>query len=79
MTLIDQNFFCRKLADVYVNDAFGTAHRAHSSMLGEGYERRAAGFLMKKELDYFAKALCKPERPFLAILGGAKVFFCQLY
>ena len=40
---------------------------------------RAAGFLMKKELDYFAKALCKPERPFLAILGGAKVFFCQLY
>jgi phosphoglycerate kinase len=63
----------RKLADVYVNDAFGTAHRAHSSMLGEGYERRAAGFLMKKELDYFARALCKPERPFLAILGGAKV------
>ena len=36
---------------------------------------RAAGFLMKKELDYFARALCKPERPFLAILGGAKVFF----
>eukprot|EP00088_Acartia_fossae_P055764 TRINITY_DN647_c0_g1_i4.p1 TRINITY_DN647_c0_g1~~TRINITY_DN647_c0_g1_i4.p1 ORF type:complete len:430 (-),score=154.19 TRINITY_DN647_c0_g1_i4:125-1375(-) len=63
----------RKLADVYVNDAFGTAHRAHSSMVGEGFDRRAAGFLLKKELDYFAKALCNPERPFLAILGGAKV------
>lgn len=63
----------RKLADVYVNDAFGTAHRAHSSMMGEGYEKRAAGFLLKKELQYFAKALCNPERPFLAILGGAKV------
>lgn len=63
----------RKLADVYVNDAFGTAHRAHSSMLGEGFEKRAAGFLLKKELQYFAKALDNPERPFLAILGGAKV------
>jgi phosphoglycerate kinase len=61
------------LGDVYVNDAFGTAHRAHSSMLGEGYEKRAAGFLMKKELTYFSKALDNPERPFLAILGGAKV------
>lgn len=63
----------RKLADVYVNDAFGTAHRAHSSMMGEGFEKRAAGFLLEKELKYFAKALCNPERPFLAILGGAKV------
>lgn len=63
----------RKLADVYVNDAFGTAHRAHSSMLGEGFEQRAAGFLMAKELTYFEKAICNPERPFLAILGGAKV------
>ncbi|CAG9861832.1 unnamed protein product [Phyllotreta striolata] len=63
----------RKLGDVYVNDAFGTAHRAHSSMLGEGFEQRASGFLMKKELQYFAKALDNPERPFLAILGGAKV------
>jgi len=63
----------RKLADVYVNDAFGTAHRAHSSMMGEGFDRRAAGFLLKKELEYFAKALCEPARPFLAILGGAKV------
>jgi phosphoglycerate kinase len=56
-----------------VNDAFGTAHRAHSSMLGEGFEVRAAGFLLKKELDYFARALESPERPLLAILGGAKV------
>ena len=42
-------------------------------MLGEGYETRASGFLLKKELEYFAKALDNPERPFLAILGGAKV------
>lgn len=51
-----------KLGDIYVNDAFGTAHRAHSSMLGEGFEKRAAGFLLKKELQYFAKALDNPER-----------------
>ncbi|MCL4130090.1 UNVERIFIED_CONTAM: hypothetical protein GTU68_040215, partial [Idotea baltica] len=63
----------RKLGDVYVNDAFGTAHRAHSSMLGEGYDQRASGFLLKKELTYFAKALENTENPFLAILGGAKV------
>jgi len=63
----------RKLGDVYVNDAFGTAHRAHSSMLGEGYQQRAAGFLLNKELTYFSKALDNPEHPFLAILGGAKV------
>ncbi|CAG9798273.1 unnamed protein product [Chironomus riparius] len=62
-----------KLGDVYVNDAFGTAHRAHSSMMGEGFEKRAAGLLMNKELTYFAKALDNPARPFLAILGGAKV------
>ncbi|KAJ7408449.1 Angiomotin [Willisornis vidua] len=62
-----------KLGDVYVNDAFGTAHRAHSSMVGVNLPQKAAGFLMKKELDYFAKALESPERPFLAILGGAKV------
>ncbi|KAM8954208.1 phosphoglycerate kinase [Pelodytes ibericus] len=62
-----------KLGDIYVNDAFGTAHRAHSSMVGVNLPQRAAGFLMKKELDYFAKALENPERPFLAILGGAKV------
>ncbi|XP_025412047.1 phosphoglycerate kinase [Sipha flava] len=63
----------KKLGDVYVNDAFGTAHRAHSSMMGDGFEKRAAGFLLNKELTYFAKALDNPERPFLAILGGAKV------
>ncbi|CCA69675.1 probable PGK1-phosphoglycerate kinase [Serendipita indica DSM 11827] len=61
------------LGDVYVNDAFGTAHRAHSSMVGVQLPQRAAGFLMKKELEYFAKVLENPERPFLAILGGAKV------
>ncbi|XP_012252014.1 phosphoglycerate kinase [Athalia rosae] len=63
----------RKLGDVYVNDAFGTAHRAHSSMLGEGFDVRASGFTLKKELQYFAKALDNPDRPLLAILGGAKV------
>ncbi|KAG8806469.1 phosphoglycerate kinase [Serendipita sp. 401] len=61
------------LGDVYINDAFGTAHRAHSSMVGVQLPQRAAGFLMKKELEYFAKVLENPERPFLAILGGAKV------
>ena len=61
------------LGDVYVNDAFGTAHRAHSSMVGVDLPQKAAGFLMKKELDYFAQALEDPKRPFLAILGGAKV------
>ena len=59
-----------KLGDVYVNDAFGTAHRAHSSMVGVNLPQKAGGFLMKKELNYFAKALESPERPFLAILGG---------
>ncbi|XP_002066592.3 phosphoglycerate kinase [Drosophila willistoni] len=62
-----------QLGEIYVNDAFGTAHRAHSSMLGEGYEIRAAGFLLDKELEYFAKALHNPAKPFLAILGGAKI------
>lgn len=61
------------LADLYINDAFGTAHRAHSSMVGFELEQRAAGFLMAKELEYFSKALENPVRPFLAILGGAKV------
>lgn len=63
----------RKLADVYCNDAFGTAHRGHSSMLGEGYPVKCAGFLMLAELNAFAKVLDTPQRPVLAILGGAKV------
>merc|ERR1711907_272951 len=62
-----------KLGDIYINDAFGTAHRAHSSMLGEGIATRAAGLLVAKELDAFAKILDTPEKPVLAILGGAKV------
>ncbi|WFD00035.1 phosphoglycerate kinase [Malassezia yamatoensis] len=62
-----------KLGDVYVNDAFGTAHRAHSSVVGVELPERAAGLLVKKELEFFSKALEKPERPFLAILGGAKI------
>lgn len=63
-----------KLGDLYVNDAFGTAHRAHSSMVGVGpKDNKSCGFLLKKELQYFGKALEKPERPFLAIMGGAKV------
>ena len=61
------------LGDVYINDAFGTAHRAHSSMVGVDLPQKASGYLMKKELDYFAQALEDPKRPFLAILGGAKV------
>lgn len=61
------------LADVYVNDAFGTAHRAHSLMVGINVPIRAAGELMEKELLYFGKALENPDHPFLAILGGAKV------
>lgn len=62
-----------KLGDVFVNDAFGTAHRAHSSMVGVNLPQKAAGLLLKKELTYFSKALENPPRPFLAILGGAKV------
>ncbi|CAI5714257.1 hypothetical protein KXD40_008183 [Peronospora effusa] len=62
-----------KLGDVYVNDAFGTAHRAHSSMVGVDLPIKAAGFLLDKELVYFAKALDAPQRPFVSILGGAKV------
>ncbi|CAG8559726.1 19656_t:CDS:2, partial [Racocetra fulgida] len=62
-----------ELGDLYVNDAFGTAHRAHSSMVGVNLPIRAAGLLLKKELEYFGKALEDPDRPFLAILGGAKI------
>ena len=62
-----------RLGEVYVNDAFGTAHRAHSSMVGVTLPSRAAGFLLKKELDAFAQVLDNPKRPLLAVLGGAKV------
>ncbi len=62
-----------KLGDVYVNDAFGTAHRAHSSIVGVALKDKAAGFLMEAELKAFGKVLENPERPFLAILGGAKI------
>ncbi|UCB48367.1 MAG: phosphoglycerate kinase [Deltaproteobacteria bacterium] len=63
------------LADVYVNDAFGTAHRAHASTVGMAHhvKERAAGFLLKREVDYLGKVLADPERPLIAILGGAKV------
>ena len=63
------------LADVYVNDAFGAAHRAHASTVGitKFMKKSAAGFLMEKELDYLGRVLGNPARPFVAILGGAKV------
>ncbi|MBS4178426.1 phosphoglycerate kinase [Lederbergia citrea] len=63
-----------ELADVYVNDAFGAAHRAHASTEGIAkYLPSVAGFLMEKELEVLGKALSNPERPFTAIIGGAKV------
>jgi phosphoglycerate kinase len=70
--------FCRELAslcDVWVNDAFGTAHRAHASTAGMArfVREKAAGFLIQKEVDYLGKALASPRRPFVALLGGAKV------
>jgi phosphoglycerate kinase len=61
------------LGDVYVNDAFGTAHRAHSSIVGVNLPQRAAGYLMKKELDFLGRAVDGPKRPLVAIIGGAKV------
>lgn len=62
------------LADLYVNDAFGTAHRAHASTAGVAeHVPSAAGFLMEKEIEVLGKALLNPERPFTAIIGGAKV------
>jgi phosphoglycerate kinase len=62
------------LADVYVNDAFGTAHRAHASIVGvPKFLPAAAGFLLKKEIEYLRGAIENPVRPFVAILGGAKV------
>ena len=64
-----------KLADLYVNDAFGTAHRAHASTEGVAklLSPAVSGYLMEKELKYLGGALANPERPFVAILGGAKV------
>ena len=63
-----------ELADVYINDAFGSAHRAHASTHGitKYVPQAAAGFLMKKEIMYFEKAVSNPTRPFVAILGGSK-------
>jgi phosphoglycerate kinase len=63
------------LGEVYVNDAFGSAHRAHASTAGvtDTLRPAAAGFLLKKELDYLGRALTNPERPFVAIMGGAKI------
>ncbi|MEI6225746.1 MAG: phosphoglycerate kinase [Deltaproteobacteria bacterium] len=70
--------FCRELAslaDVWVNDAFGTAHRAHASTAGMArfVKEKAGGFLIQKEVEYLGRVLARPERPFVAILGGAKV------
>ena len=70
--------FSRQLAelgDVYVNDAFGTAHRAHASTQGvtKYFQSCAAGYLMTKELEYLGKALESPQRPFVAVIGGAKI------
>jgi 3-phosphoglycerate kinase len=63
------------LADEYVNDAFGTSHRADASMVGMArhFERRAAGFLIEKELQYLGKLMQNPDPPYIAILGGAKI------
>jgi phosphoglycerate kinase len=73
----DDNFSRQlaRLADFYINDAFGTAHRAHASTVGitKHVQKSAAGLLMEKELEYLGRALHNPQRPFVAILGGAKV------
>ena len=62
------------LADIFVNDAFGSAHRTHASTVGVAHKLPAvAGFLMEKELQYLGEALAEPEHPFVAILGGAKI------
>jgi len=63
-----------RLGEIFVNDAFGTAHRAHASTEGVAHHLPAvAGFLMEKELTYLGRALADPDRPFLAVLGGAKI------
>ncbi|MBN2190018.1 MAG: phosphoglycerate kinase [Candidatus Aureabacteria bacterium] len=63
------------LGDIYIDDAFGTAHRAHASMVGvtKHIKECAAGYLLKKEIDYLGQAVENPKRPFIAIMGGAKV------
>ena len=77
-SLEDQDAFSKQLAsygDVYVSDAFGTAHRAHASMVGvtKYMDQCAAGFLLEKEIEYLGKVLASPEKPFVAIIGGAKI------
>jgi len=74
----NEEAFCKELAslcDVWINDAFGTAHRAHASTAGMArfVKEKAAGFLIKKEVEYLGKALGAPARPFVALIGGAKV------
>jgi phosphoglycerate kinase len=72
----DQNMAMQlaSLADVFVNDAFGTAHRAHASTEGvTHYLPAVSGFLMEKEIQYLGQAIADPKRPFVAILGGAKI------
>src|SRR4030067_2640227 len=62
------------IADVYVNDAFGSAHRAHAATEGVApFLPAVAGFLMEEEIKYLGQAIADPKRPFIAILGGAKV------
>ncbi|MFN0157010.1 MAG: phosphoglycerate kinase [Bacteroidota bacterium] len=77
---LNEENFCKELAsyaDVYVNDAFGTAHRAHASTEGVTKFMKpkpcVAGYLMQKEVDYLGKAVANPRRPYVAILGGAKI------
>jgi phosphoglycerate kinase len=74
----NEEAFCKQLkdlGDVYVNDAFGAAHRAHASVYGVAkmFTDRASGYLLEKEINYLTKATKSPERPFVVILGGAKV------
>ncbi|MBL7996478.1 phosphoglycerate kinase [bacterium] len=74
----NDDVFCQKLSklgDVYVNDAFGTAHRAHASTAGitKHFRQNAAGYLMEKEIEYLGSAVQNPKRPFVAIIGGAKI------
>jgi len=74
--------FAEKLAanaDLYVNDAFGTAHRAHGSTEGVAkfLKPAVAGFLLQKELDYLDGAVSQPKRPFAAIVGGSKACFTE--